>query len=206
MKIQQIVDSVFNGTLNIPSFQRGYVWQPARQAKLIDSLYHDYPIGVITTWTQVQGNGNGTAIDMVVDGQQRIASIYVCCTDTAPATYGVDEAKPRTGLYFHILNENFGFPPPRERSTDPMWVKVSNLFGDPHDVATRAWRTQIKNSPDYNEKNKTCMMSASIVSKTSKSEISHSTQSQAAAQLTKLSKCSIASIVKTRPSDEKTSK
>ena len=98
MKIQQIVDNVANGTLNIPSFQRGYVWPDARIAKLIDSLYHGYPIGVITTWTQAQNDGN--AVDMVVDGQQRIASIYACFTDTPPSTYGVDDRKPRTGLHF----------------------------------------------------------------------------------------------------------
>ena len=149
MKIQQIVDNVSNGTLNIPSFQRGYVWKADRLAKLIDSLYHGYPIGVITTWTQTQETG--AAVNMVVDGQQRIASIYACYTDNAPATYGLDDSKPRTGLHFHILTEQFGFPSPRIRSQDPMWVKVSNLFGDPNQPTTRAWRTQIKNSPDYDE-------------------------------------------------------
>ena len=54
---------------------------------------------------------------------------------------------------FHLLKEKekFGFPSPRVRNQDPMWVKVSNLFGDPNHPATRAWRTQIKNSPDYDE-------------------------------------------------------
>ena len=149
MKIQQIVDNVQNSTLNIPSFQRGYVWPDKNIAALMDSLYRGYPIGIITTWKQP--DANSLAVDMVVDGQQRIASIYACYKDTAPPTYREWDRKPRTGLHFHILKQEFDFSDLRRRRDDPMWVKVSDLFGPPDDPATRAWRTQIKNSASYNE-------------------------------------------------------
>ena len=85
MKIQQIVDNIRNRTLNVPAFQRGYVWRDDRIASLMDSLYRGYPIGIITTWKQAQDNA--PAVDMVVDGQQRVASIYACYTDEPPPTY-----------------------------------------------------------------------------------------------------------------------
>ena len=149
MKIQQIVDNIKNSTLNIPSFQRGYVWPDKNIAALMDSLYLGYPIGIITTWKQP--DGNSLAVDMVVDGQQRLASIYACYKDTAPPTYEESDRKPRTGLHFHILDQEFDFQASRERRGDPMWVKVSDLFGPPDDPGTRAWRIQIKNSSSYNE-------------------------------------------------------
>ena len=149
MKIQQIVDNIANGTLNIPSFQRGYVWPDKNISALMDSLYLAYPIGIITTWKQVEADG--PAVDMVVDGQQRLASIYACYADCAPPTYGESEKKPRTGLYFHVLDENFAFPAPRARREDQMWVKVSSLFGDASHPLTRAWRSQIRNSARYDE-------------------------------------------------------
>ncbi len=138
MKIQQIVDNIDNGSLDVPSFQRCYIWKKDRITKLIDSLYRGYPVGVITTWTQGQGRS-----DMVVDGQQRTSSIYACFKDAAPATYGPEDPKPQTGLHFHIVKEKFDFPSFRTRKQDPMWVKVSDLFGAPSNPTTRAWRTTL---------------------------------------------------------------
>ena len=150
MKIQQIVDNVQNKTLNIPSFQRGYVWPDKNIAALMDSLYRGYPIGIITTWKQ-PSLAMDMAVDMIVDGQQRIASIYACYKDSTPPTYGESDRKPRIGLHFHILSQEFDFPVPRERRDDPMWVKVSDLFGPLDDLTTRAWRTQIRQSSSYSE-------------------------------------------------------
>ena len=149
MKIQQIVDNILNGTLNIPSFQRGFVWRHGRIAALMDSLYRGYPIGIVTTWKQAESSG--AAVDMVVDGQQRMASIYACYTDTYPPTYGDSENKPRIGIHFHILDEQFDFPTPKTLNEDKMWVKVSSLFGDANSPTTRAWRVQIRNSPKFDE-------------------------------------------------------
>ena len=149
MKIQQIVDDIKNDTLSIPPFQRGFVWPPKFIEFLMDSLYRGYPIGVITTWKQA-GNTD-KSIDMVVDGQQRTASIYACCTDKPPPTYTDADKKPRTGIYFHILKEQFKFTTPKDRNEDKMWIKVSELYGTPAEPKTRAWRTQIKNSPNYVE-------------------------------------------------------
>lgn len=147
MKIKQIVDNVTNRALNIPSFQRGYVWQPDRMVKLMDSLYQDYPISGITTWAQQQPNSS--PIDMIVDGQQRVASIYACITGDVPDTYANDDRQPKTGIHFHLKEEKFGFPTPRDLSNEPMWIKVSDLFKGINDPAANQWRNQVRTAHDY---------------------------------------------------------
>ena len=104
MKIHQFINRIKNGGMHLPTFQRGYVWQPAAAANLMDSLYREYPVGVITTWETENGQ-------LIVDGQQRIGSIYACCTDEVPETYHDEEKQPRTGLHFNVGTEEFKFPP-----------------------------------------------------------------------------------------------
>ena len=138
MKIHQFISQIKNGGLHLPAFQRGYIWQPAAAANLLDSLYREYPIGVITTWETASGQ-------LIVDGQQRIASIYTCCTDEVPEIY-LDEAKqPRTGLHFNVGTEDFKFPSRRDLR-DPMWVSVSQIMS-----SSTEWRKQVRQNATHTQ-------------------------------------------------------
>jgi hypothetical protein len=82
----QIVDIVKNiddatlGVLNVPEFQRRYVWGPSKVADLVDSLWRGYPIGTLLLWESAYDSPR-TALGTqgqklwVVDGQQRITSL-----------------------------------------------------------------------------------------------------------------------------------
>lgn len=88
--IRDIINQVTEGSLRIPSFQRGFVWEPENIAFFMDSLYKNYPIGAILIWRtrerlQVERNlGNFILpepkeeypINYILDGQQRITSIF----------------------------------------------------------------------------------------------------------------------------------
>ncbi|HHT5657834.1 TPA: GmrSD restriction endonuclease domain-containing protein [Klebsiella pneumoniae] len=88
--VREILDSVYRGQIRIPAFQRGFVWDPDRVAFLIDSIYKGYPFGSLLYWRtnealQTERNlGPFTLpmpqadfpIDYVLDGQQRITSIF----------------------------------------------------------------------------------------------------------------------------------
>ena len=99
----------------------------------MDSLYREYPVGVITTWETNSGQ-------MIVDGQQRIGSIYACCTDEVPETYRDEEKQPRTGLHFNVATEEFKFPS-RLDLRDHKWVSVSHIMNNSVD-----WRQQVRQS------------------------------------------------------------
>ena len=90
LSIRKIVDKISSGEIRIPSFQRGFVWEPDAIAFFMDSLYKGYPIGAILLWRtrekliNERNLGRFTLpiptkdypIDYVLDGQQRLTSIF----------------------------------------------------------------------------------------------------------------------------------
>ena len=80
-----------NGTIKIPQFQRDFVWSKAKSAKLIDSIVKGYPIGTFILWKtserlrSIRNLGGvalpetpkGDAVKYVLDGQQRLTSLFV---------------------------------------------------------------------------------------------------------------------------------
>lgn len=97
--IRKILDSVNRGEIRIPAFQRGFVWEMDRVAHLLDSIYKGYPFGSLLFWRTKQKleveRKLGTfmlpepqaeyPIDYVLDGQQRLTSIFtVFQTELSP--------------------------------------------------------------------------------------------------------------------------
>ena len=90
LSVREILDSVYRGQIRIPAFQRGFVWEPDRVAFLIDSIYKGYPFGSLLFWRtneqlrterqlgpfELPDPDADFPIDYVLDGQQRITSIF----------------------------------------------------------------------------------------------------------------------------------
>lgn len=68
--VKTIVDFVDSGAVKIPAFQRNYVWDLKRASKLVESILIGLPIPQIFLYEQ------GRNSFLVVDGQQRLMSIY----------------------------------------------------------------------------------------------------------------------------------
>lgn len=45
MKIQTILDQIDLGSMALPEFQRGYVWNRDQVKSLMQSLYKQHPVG-----------------------------------------------------------------------------------------------------------------------------------------------------------------
>jgi hypothetical protein len=65
-----LFDFIERGAIQIPSFQRNYVWDIRRASKLIESLIIGLPIPQIFLYEQARNQLS------VIDGQQRLMSIY----------------------------------------------------------------------------------------------------------------------------------
>src|SRR5690348_18174918 len=88
--IRQVIEKVSNGQVRIPTFQRGFVWEPEMIAYLMDSIYKGYPFGTLLFWRTKEGlktekrigpfalidKESGLPLDYVLAGQQRITSIF----------------------------------------------------------------------------------------------------------------------------------
>ena len=116
MKISTILDQIDLGSIALPKFQRGFVWNRDQVRNLMRSLYLKHPVGSLLTWVtetkeaKTRGNSElppGT-IKLLLDGQQRITSVYGIVRGTPPPFF---DGNPQTftGLYFHILDQIFEF-------------------------------------------------------------------------------------------------
>jgi len=57
IKLAAILDQIDSGSVLLPEFQRGYVWNRNQVRGLMRSLYRGYPVGGLLTWeTQADGS------------------------------------------------------------------------------------------------------------------------------------------------------
>lgn len=135
MKISEILDQIDLGSYALPEFQRGYVWNRDQVKKLMMSLYRGYPIGGMLIWvtktdpTITRGDGELTpgVVNLILDGQQRITSLYGIIRGHAPAFFD-GNANSFTGLYFNIKEEIFEFYLATKMKDNPDWISVSELL------------------------------------------------------------------------------
>lgn len=87
-----LIEEIKKGQIKIPQFQRDFVWSIQKSAGLIDSILKGYPIGAFIFWRtkdrlrsirnlgeqQLPEPEEGETIDYVLDGQQRLTSLYAC--------------------------------------------------------------------------------------------------------------------------------
>jgi hypothetical protein len=101
------------------------------------SLYRGYPIGGFLTWstksesTSTRGGGPGKdgTVQMLLDGQQRVTTLYGIMRGRPPRFFE-GNASVLTGLHFHLETEVFEFYAPAKMKDNPLWVDVTALFRD----------------------------------------------------------------------------
>ncbi len=135
MKISTILDQVDLGSIALPEFQRGYVWNRDQVRQLMLSLYNSYPVGSLLVWVtksenaDARGGGDippGT-VQLLLDGQQRITSLYGVIRGKAPKFFDGNEAS-FTGLYFNLAEEVFEFYMPMKMTDNPLWISVTEIM------------------------------------------------------------------------------
>jgi hypothetical protein len=137
LKVQELLDEIARSEVLLPEIQRAYVWKGPQVAKLIDSLYHEYPSGQILLWDTINlpitKNLEGvkeTALPtaghpkIVLDGQQRLTSLYKALSD-GPDLKG-EEDDGRVRVHFNIETEQFQLYQKR-LDRDPLWVSVRDV-------------------------------------------------------------------------------
>lgn len=89
-QFSSLMDDVQAGRLKIPQFQRDFVWEIKKSASLLDSIVKGYPVGTFIFWKtkdrlrsvkeigklKLPEPDKGDFVNFVLDGQQRITSIF----------------------------------------------------------------------------------------------------------------------------------
>ena len=132
LKIRELIEEIYRGEVLLPEIQRAYVWKGPQVAKLLDSIYREYPSGQVLLWdttelpvtkgiegVEIQPGAHSGHPKIVLDGQQRLTSLYKALT----------ENKNGLSVYFHLRSEQFQLYLSRLKA-DPLWISVREIFND----------------------------------------------------------------------------
>ena len=138
MQIYQIIDKINDNQLFVPAFQREYVWKRADAKALFSSLIKKYPTGTLLTWEttnppELKGQKKYStemgAVKLVLDGQQRITTIYMILTGKLPPYYTQEDIKNSvTGLYVNLQTLELEYFKKQMMKKNPLWVDLTTIF------------------------------------------------------------------------------
>jgi uncharacterized protein with ParB-like and HNH nuclease domain len=138
MKISQILDKIDERQLFVPAFQREYVWKRQNAKDLISSLIQDYPTGTMLTWEtnyppELKGDHKYDprqgAVKLILDGQQRITTLYMLMTGNIPPYYKPHEILVDIrNLYVNVETLALEYYKVIIMENDPLWVNLTDIF------------------------------------------------------------------------------
>lgn len=139
LSIRQLIIDINSNKYYLPAIQRKFVWGEEKICKLFNSIMQDYPIGTFLFWELTAQKANEYTfyeflknyherdsknqlvnydfpfeIRGVLDGQQRISSMYIAlqgvyCTKKKYAKSINNSAYPERKMYINLLNEDYEF-------------------------------------------------------------------------------------------------
>lgn len=102
-RLSELLDSIDEGEIQLPEFQRSYVWNRGRRYHLLDSMQKNFPVGTLLL-LQLSANSAAKAFkfrlisgvdelgpaakveptELILDGQQRLTSLYRAFSRNSP--------------------------------------------------------------------------------------------------------------------------
>lgn len=112
--LTHLIEDIKHGNIALPEIQRPFVWSAAKVRDLFDSMYRGYPVGTLMFWEtgaevgmrQVGGGDTErVATRLIVDGQQRLTSLFAVLTGRSVLAKTFREH--RIQIAFHPMDETF---------------------------------------------------------------------------------------------------
>ncbi len=109
-----LLGQIKTGHIGLPDIQRPFVWKNVKVRDLLDSMYRGYPVGYLLLWqTGVEPTNRTIGGDqkqvapslVIVDGQQRLTSLYAVFT--GEEVVRSDFSRERIRIAFNPLNGRF---------------------------------------------------------------------------------------------------
>ncbi|WP_121661853.1 GmrSD restriction endonuclease domain-containing protein [Metabacillus litoralis] len=139
--VSEILRSIEKGIIQLPDFQRGWVWDDNRIKALIASISNSYPVGALM-FLEYSENGNvrfkyrsftgATAVNnpevLVLDGQQRMTSIFNALFSRQAVLTRTDKNKEISRFYYLDI----------ERCLNSTTDRVDAIISVPEDKIVRS--------------------------------------------------------------------
>jgi len=136
-RLTDLISKISLGNLGLPELQRPFVWKNATVRDLFDSMYRGYPVGFFLFWepSSVESHKNiGTdgkqkvPTFLVVDGQQRLTSLYAVMTGTPIIRDGHN--KEKIEISFNPLQEKFEVSDASTRNNRQFLPNISVIWDE----------------------------------------------------------------------------
>ncbi|MFA7259485.1 MAG: DUF262 domain-containing protein [Aeromonas bestiarum] len=168
LKIDKLINRIDNGEIKIPAFQRGYVWKQNQIIELLESLVKQYPIGSILLWEasqneklrstrniagyQLPDKGDIWPVNYVLDGQQRLSSIYAVLSENIAQESSSEKYNPNLDIfeiYYDFATKKF-IPKNEAKDIKDSVVLLRNIIDpiklfDELDVLNKQYHSDAKN-------------------------------------------------------------
>lgn len=113
-QLTELMKEVDSGAAQLPDFQRGWVWDDGRIRALILSIIHNFPVGAAMfleygnesihfKHKPIEGspaNPNTEPDELILDGQQRLTSLYNALYSNNPVHTRTDKGKDIDRFYY----------------------------------------------------------------------------------------------------------
>lgn len=134
-ELSGLISDIKIGVIALPELQRPFVWKNAKVRDLIDSMYMGFPVGFFLFWEPLENHDSrdiGTDGKqkaprlLVVDGQQRLTSLYAVMTGTPVVRDGYDAEKIE--ISFNPLTERFDVADATTRNNPQVLPDISEIW------------------------------------------------------------------------------
>ncbi|MFT3799558.1 DUF262 domain-containing protein [Microbacterium sp.] len=142
--LTHLVQDIGHGNIALPDIQRPFVWSATKTRDLFDSLYRGYPVGTLMFWetgaevgTRQVGGGahDKVAKLLIVDGQQRLTSLYAVLTGQTVLTKSFE--KKRIRIAFRPSDGTFEVTDAAIEKDPEFLPDITSLWADGYRSTTR---------------------------------------------------------------------
>ena len=148
--LMYLIEEIRHGKIALPDIQRPFVWSAAQVRDLFDSMYRGYPVGTLMFWEtgadagvrQVGGGENeGVARLLIVDGQQRLTSLFAVLTGNPVLTRRYQKKQIR--IAFRPEDETFEVTDAAIERDPEFIADIAVLWADRYRSTVRGFLDQL---------------------------------------------------------------
>jgi len=134
MKVKTLLIDIENKDLVLPEFQRDFVWNAEDVKKYVQSIYKKYPTGSLLIWKTLNPpklsggykSSEGIYTRVLLDGQQRLTTLYLFIKGKAPPYY--KNMIKKYNLYFNVENEQIRYYQKMLMENKLEWISIVDYF------------------------------------------------------------------------------
>ncbi len=175
---EHLFADIDEGRMKIPRFQRDFVWTDNQTAALLDSIVKGFPIGTFILWKtreemrHIKNIGNitlpktpdGDATLYVLDGQQRITSLYAVRKGIRLTKDGKEIDYRRISINLHLDPDGDEQIVTADTPPDCPCISVYALLNSPIDELARQFLPHLNKIAVYQQRLKGYLFSTILIS------------------------------------------